>query len=136
MGKSFFFIRTKIDSDVRNEQRGKPRLFDESRMLEQVREDCQKNLEEFNLGEEKVFLVSNHHPAKWDFDRLQKAILDQLPFHQKEALMFCLRSSTNEMLKEKITVLKGTPTHFNETNITRYKVFLNKKYTNLEHTIT
>ena len=43
--KKFFFIRTKIDENVRAEKRSKPPgSFNEEAMLEEIRADCSKNL--------------------------------------------------------------------------------------------
>jgi hypothetical protein len=49
-----------------------------------------KNLEYFGAGDEVVFLISNHYPAKWDFARLTQAILDVLSLRQKESLTLSL----------------------------------------------
>ena len=105
MKKSFFFVRTKIDNDKRSEKR--KNRFDEAKMLEQLKNDCFKNLQSFDFSDEKIFLVSNHYLAKWDFDRLKKAILDQLPSKQKESLTFSLRAHSESIIAEKIKTLKG-----------------------------
>ncbi|CAB4024039.1 interferon-inducible GTPase 5-like [Paramuricea clavata] len=108
MKKSFFFVRTKIDQDVQHERR-KAR-FNEEAMLNDIREDCLKNLERFEAGDEVVFLISNHYPAKWDFARLTQAILDVLPQHQKESLTLSLdllTSHSKDILKRKVEILRG-----------------------------
>ena len=107
MKKSFFFVRTKIDNDKRSEKRKLKSRFDEAKMLEQLKDDCLKNLQSFNFCDEKIFLVSNHYPAKWDFERLKKAILDQLPSKQKESLTLSLRACSESIVAEKIKTLKG-----------------------------
>ena len=106
MGKSFFFVRTKIDNDIRSEKR-KNKQYDEKETLKALKKDCAKNLESFSFSEEKIFLVSSHCPARWEFERLKQAILDQLPAKQKEALMLSLHTVSKDILKEKITLLKG-----------------------------
>ena len=106
MGKSFFFVRTKIDNAVRSEKR-KSKLYDENKTLKAIKKDCAKNLESFSFSEENIFLVSSHYPARWEFERLKQAILDQLPVRQKEALMLSLHTVSKDILKEKITLLKG-----------------------------
>ena len=109
--KKFFFIRTKIDENVRAEKRSKPPgSFNEEAMLEEIRADCSKNLGHLQSNTEDIFLISNHHPAKWEFDRLRKAILDVLPRYQRESLTLSLgvlKSLSTEMLKRKVEVLKG-----------------------------
>ena len=109
--KKFFFIRTKIDENVRNEMLSKPPgSFNEEAMLEEIRADCSKNLSHLLRNTEDIFLISNRHPAKWEFDRLRKAILDVLPTYQRESLTLSLgvlKSLSTEMLKRKVEVLKG-----------------------------
>ncbi len=107
LGKSFFFVRTKIDNDKRSEKRKLKAAFDEEKMLKTIRNDCAENLKKFNFSEEKIFLVSSWDKTKWDFERLKKAILDQLPSKQKESLAFSMRTHSEDMLSEKIQILKG-----------------------------
>jgi GTPase Era involved in 16S rRNA processing len=115
MGKSFFFVRTKIDNDKRSEKRKLKNGFDEEKMLKALRDDCVENLQNFNFGEEKIFLVSNHKPTKWDFDRLKKEILDQLPSMQKESLTFSMRTHSKDMVNEKIQMLKSMCDNFSNS---------------------
>ena len=108
INKSFFFIRTKIDQDYQNEKRKK--AFNEGAMLATIMEDCLENLEGLRDGDEEVFLISNHYPAKWDFARLTQAILDVLPFRQRECLTLSLgvlTSLSTDMLKRKAELLRG-----------------------------
>ena len=75
-GKSVFFIRTKIDVDYMVGKRKKS--FNEGNMLRDIRINCLKNLvdKDYNPigGEDNIFLISNHYPIKWDFDRLTRVI--------------------------------------------------------------
>ena len=86
LGKSFFFIRTHIDANCKNERRKKS--FDEQRLLRIIKEDCLKNLK--TLQVENVFLISNLYRDKWDFDRLRVAIVDVLPRVVKRNVTRCL----------------------------------------------
>ena len=108
MGKSFFFVRTKIDIDKKNERRSNKKTFNEQEMLNVLRRDCNENLEKIGFKDQKVFLVSSVKQDRWDFDLLKKAILLQLPSKQKEALTFSLHSHSKDMVSEKIKVLRGT----------------------------
>ncbi|XP_046850206.1 serine/threonine-protein kinase/endoribonuclease IRE1-like [Xenia sp. Carnegie-2017] len=107
--KSFFFIRTHIDVDYNNEKRKK--AFKEEEMLKKIRTDCWKNFQgvRHGLNEDKVFLISNHHPTKWDFARLTQSILDVLPFRQRECLTLSLgvqTSPSTDILNRKADVLR------------------------------
>jgi hypothetical protein len=108
IGKSFFFVRTKIDVDVQNERRKK--AFNEEEMLNDIRQDCLKNLKGFGADDKVVFLISNHKPVKWDFDRLTQGILDVLPLRQKESLTLSLNlltSLSKDLLTRKVDILRG-----------------------------
>lgn len=108
IGKHFLFIRTKIDENVRAEKR--KRGFDEDAMLAKVRCYCSENLGDLLSNERDVFLISNHHPTRWDFARLTQAILDVLPMYQRESLTLSLNiltSLSTEILKRKVEVLRG-----------------------------
>ena len=111
-GKSFLFVRTKIDQDIRAEMR--KRSFSEAAVLQKIRRDCIENLVDKAgkpIGsEDDIFLISNHDPDKWDFSRLTEAILDVLPRRQREALTLSLSNLTSlskSILKRKVDVLKG-----------------------------
>jgi predicted GTPase len=106
MKKSFFFVRTKIDQDDQNEKRKK--AYNQEAMLKYIRKDCWENLKSF--GADETFLISNHHPAKWDFARLAQAILDVLPLRQRESLTLSLdllTSLSKDILKRKVEILRG-----------------------------
>ena len=107
MGKSFFFVRTQIDNDMKGEKRKLKKKFSEEKTLKLLKDDLIQNLQNFSHGAEKIFLVSSFSPNKWDFDRLKKAILDQLPSKQKESLSFSMRSYSEDMVKEKIDILRS-----------------------------
>ena len=79
-------------------------------MLKDIREDCLENLKGLEEDDEIVFLVSNVYQKRWDFPRLEKAILDVLPLRQKECITLTLSPLTREMLKEKANLLRGSYT--------------------------
>jgi hypothetical protein len=117
LGKSFFFIRTHIDVDYGSQRRKKS--FNEEAMLTTIREDCFANLK--GLAGDDVFLISNLYPTKWDFARLTQAILDVLPFRQRECLTLSLgvlTSLSTGMLRRKAELLRGKCK--NNTSSSRY----------------
>ncbi|XP_015768740.1 PREDICTED: interferon-inducible GTPase 1-like [Acropora digitifera] len=109
MRKSFFFVRSKIDSDVNSESR--KRSFNEEATLMKVRSNCSQNLGGLLSNQEDIFLISNHEPDKWDFVRLTQAILDALDRFQRETLTLSLGKAitrfSTEILQRKVNVLKG-----------------------------
>ena len=88
--------------------------FSEAAVLQKIRRNCKENLVdkpgEPISNEDFVFLISNHHPDKWDFGRLTKAILDALPRYKREALTLSLDNLTvlsKGILKRKVAIFKG-----------------------------
>ena len=110
MGKSFFFVRTKIDQDTYNERRNYGREhYIEQLTINRIRENCCQSLEGL-IARDKVFLISNHDMRKWDFHRLSQAILDALQPHQRESLtlsLSLLTSDSKDLVKQKVDILKG-----------------------------
>lgn len=109
--KSFFLIRTQIDVDKKGEKRKKK--FNEEEMLKTIRKECLENLKGFDDADNVVFLISNHYPKKWEFARLTKAIIADLPFRQRECLTLSLQwltSLSKETLKQKVEILRGSYT--------------------------
>ena len=106
IGKSFFFVRTKIDVDVQAERR--KRSFNEEALLQQIRAHCSNNLGGGLLSNQQdIFLISNHFPEKWDFPRLTSAILEALPRCQRESLTLTLTRLSTNVVKQKVDILKG-----------------------------
>ncbi|XP_058602787.1 interferon-inducible GTPase 5-like isoform X1 [Onychostoma macrolepis] len=101
--KIFYFVRSKIDNDISAEQRKKG--FDEQKLLCKIREDCQKNLKE--LGDPKVFLISSFELEKYDFERLQNTLEEELPEHKKSALLQAWPVCSADSLEKKIKMFKG-----------------------------
>ena len=109
--KTFLFIRTKIDENVRAEKR--KRSFNEEAMLEKIRRNCVESLGDLLSNERDIFLINNHDPDKWDFARLTQAILDALTRYQRESLTLSLGNASNvtrlssDILQRKVDVLRG-----------------------------
>ena len=57
IGKNFFFVRNKIDVDVKAERR--KRSFNEEALLQKIRADCSNNLGDLLSDQQDIFLISN-----------------------------------------------------------------------------
>ncbi|XP_065116871.1 interferon-gamma-inducible GTPase 10-like [Paramisgurnus dabryanus] len=100
--KRFYFIRTKIDNDLRAE--GHKRGFIEQRVLDKIREDCEKNLQK--VGKPKVFLISSFQLEKFDFQSLVNTLEEELPKNKRFALIQSLPVYSTEALIKKKTYFK------------------------------
>uniref|UniRef100_A0A8K9UIQ2 IRG-type G domain-containing protein n=1 Tax=Oncorhynchus mykiss TaxID=8022 RepID=A0A8K9UIQ2_ONCMY len=76
--KKFYFVRSKIDNDMRAE--GRKETFDQEKTLETIRQYCIKGLE--GLGSPKVFLISGFDLGLYDFPDLQETMEKELPDHK------------------------------------------------------
>lgn len=100
--KLFYFVRTKIDNDIRTQQhRAK---FKEEVMLKSVRDDCEKNLAQ--LGKPKVFLISSQELEKYDFRDLIATLETELPDNKRRALIQSLPVCSLEMIEKKKAYFK------------------------------
>ncbi|CAB3998701.1 interferon-inducible GTPase 5-like [Paramuricea clavata] len=104
IGKSFFFIRTKIDYDGRLKDE-KP--INEADILEKIRQNYLQHVKDLISSEKENFLISNYHKDKWDFNRLIAGISDASPVLQRECLTLSLSNLTPERLKRKAKFFKA-----------------------------
>ncbi|KAM6150857.1 LOW QUALITY PROTEIN: interferon-gamma-inducible GTPase 10-like [Erethizon dorsatum] len=87
-GKKFYFVGSKVDSDLYNEQEAKPQSFKRERVLQQTRDYCLANLSD--IGVPHIFLVSNFDLSDFDFPRLEMTLLAELPAHKRQAFTLML----------------------------------------------
>ncbi|XP_028404347.1 uncharacterized protein LOC114526992 [Dendronephthya gigantea] len=106
INKPFFFTRTKIDNDVKDN--AERRNIAETITLQTIKTDCSKSLKLANapLNDNDIFLISNHNPDKWDFARLTTAINDQLPSRVRESFLFTVAVFSEGILRRKVEKLK------------------------------
>ncbi|XP_036051733.1 uncharacterized protein LOC118589020 [Onychomys torridus] len=106
MNTKFYFVRTKIDDDIRNEQRRKPKIFNKDGVLKEIRENCSKHLQKALSSEPPVFLVSNFDKSAFDFPELETTLLRELPAHKRHIFMMSLHSVTETAIDRKRDFLK------------------------------
>uniref|UniRef100_A0A3Q2CTN2 Interferon-inducible GTPase 5-like n=1 Tax=Cyprinodon variegatus TaxID=28743 RepID=A0A3Q2CTN2_CYPVA len=96
MGKKFYFVRSKVDLDLQNEQRKQD--FSEQKTLEKIRDYC---LKEHKIESQQVFLVSSHDIHLYDFSLLRDTIERDLPDHKKDALLLASPSIFPDIIEKK-----------------------------------
>ncbi|XP_062395706.1 interferon-gamma-inducible GTPase 10-like [Sardina pilchardus] len=100
--KLFYFVRSKIDNDIRSEM--KKKNFNKEEVLNIIREDCTKNLKK--VGSPKVFLVSSNDLGNYDFQLLIDTLEKELPNHKRLALIQSLHVCSMAMIDKKLKVLQ------------------------------
>ncbi|KAM8792424.1 interferon-inducible GTPase 5-like [Eudromia elegans] len=121
--KRFYFVRSKVDQDVRNEQRfydeegilkakGKeatarrPQQYDERAVLDEIRQDCEKNLADLGISSPQVFLVCRDgFSFMYDGPRLLQSFLEDLPSEKKFTFLRTLANTSEEILRKKKEML-------------------------------
>ncbi|XP_053867461.1 interferon-inducible GTPase 5-like [Malaclemys terrapin pileata] len=104
MGKKFYFVRSKVDVDLDNEQR--KRNFKEEKTLEVMRNRCMRHLQESGIISPQVFLVSRWDFHKYDSPLLQQTFANDLDTHKRHVLICALPSTSEKILKEKQKALQ------------------------------
>ncbi|XP_028633455.1 T-cell-specific guanine nucleotide triphosphate-binding protein 1-like [Grammomys surdaster] len=87
-GKKFYFVRTKVDSDLYSEEKTKPTTFKKEKVLQSIRDYCLANLNDIGVTEPRIFLISNFDLGAFDFSKLEETLLKELPGHKRH--MFAL----------------------------------------------
>lgn len=130
MGKRFYFVRSKVDQDVRATRQRRPTRFQEAQVLEEMRADCIRQLQKEDLDSLQVFLLSSFELHKFDFQRLQDTLAGQLEGHKRHVLLLSLPSVTAAAVQKKkdtlrkhiwkkalmacfVSALPGLPVHLN-----------------------
>lgn len=108
MTKKFYFVRTKIDSDLWNEKKCKPKSYNREKILEHIRNDCVVNLQNANVPSTHVFLVSSIEVAQFDFPKLESTLLTELPAHKRHIFMQCLPNITETAIDRRRDALRQT----------------------------
>ncbi|KAF0872785.1 TGTP2 protein, partial [Crocuta crocuta] len=106
MKKNFYFVRTKVDSDVYNLRVSKPSTFNKDELLQKLRNDCVTHLKKANMRNIPIFLVSSFELASYDFQRLETTLLKELPAHKRHIFMQYLPNVTEAAIDRKRDSLK------------------------------
>ncbi|KAL1764638.1 interferon-inducible GTPase 1-like [Sigmodon hispidus] len=101
MKKDFYFVRTKVDSDLKNEEKCKPRTFDKTRVLAQIRTSCVKIFQGNDIKEPPIFLISNKDASDYDFPNLMNTMVNDLPVHKRHNFMLSLPNITGPAIERK-----------------------------------
>ncbi|XP_062375881.1 interferon-inducible GTPase 5-like [Sardina pilchardus] len=105
MKKKFYFVRSKIDDNIRAEERKK--RFNKENVLDQILKDCKKGLVEGGVEHPMVFLISSHELGNYDFNALQETMEKELPEHKRDMLLLALPNVTMKIHQKKKEALQA-----------------------------
>ncbi|XP_028251622.1 interferon-inducible GTPase 5-like [Parambassis ranga] len=107
MKKTFYFVRSKIDSDLDNEKRSRKSNFNKEKTLTDIKEDCIKGLQDAGFESPQVFLVSSFELHEYDFSLLQETLERELPEHKRDALLMTTPITSLEIIAKKKKAFKS-----------------------------
>ncbi|KAM6911763.1 interferon-inducible GTPase 5-like [Lycodopsis pacificus] len=105
MGKKFYFVRSKIDDEVRNEKRRAVRqkkAFNEEQTLDKIRENSIQGVKS-----QQVFLVSSVDLHLYDFRLLGETLTKDLPAHKRHALLLAVPNVSLGIINQKKEALQS-----------------------------
>ncbi|XP_034531381.1 interferon-inducible GTPase 5-like [Notolabrus celidotus] len=106
MEKKFYFVRSKIDDNLRAEERS-TRDFNAGRTLGGIRENCIQGLQDQGFESPQVFLVSSFDLKLYDFKQLQETLQRELPEHKKDVFLLAMPNISQGIIEKKKKVLQS-----------------------------
>lgn len=101
MKKNYYFVRTKVDIDLENEKRSKPRTFDREKTLEKMRGYTMKTFRENNMDVPQIFLISTYNLSDYDFPVLMDTLIKDIPAQKRYNFMLSLPKITEAAIDRK-----------------------------------
>ncbi|KAL5005025.1 hypothetical protein ScPMuIL_018481 [Solemya velum] len=103
--KRFFFVRTKVDDDMKNVRGDEGSVIEED-VLKRIHNDCQRNFRLTGLTDVQVFIVSHFETDKWDFELLLHTVCSSLPEIKRSMMMLSIGPLSRNVIKEKRKALQ------------------------------
>ncbi|XP_028254072.1 interferon-inducible GTPase 5-like [Parambassis ranga] len=101
MKKKFYFVRSKIDSDLYNEKKKLKTSFNREETLTAIINNCIEGLQDAGFESPQVFLVSSFNIQEYDFPLLQETLERELPEHKRNALLMTTPITSLEIIERK-----------------------------------
>lgn len=97
-GKPFFFVRSKLDEDLKSAEHDGQCIYE---VLPRIHQSCTDNLRKANFRDPTIFIISNYDHEIGQFDDLMVAIFHSLPDFKKEAMILSIGPLTHQIIREK-----------------------------------
>ncbi|GAB1301768.1 Interferon-gamma-inducible GTPase Ifgga3 protein [Apodemus speciosus] len=106
MKKNYYFVRTKVDFDLENEEKCHPHDFHRENTLNHIRKYYLDGFRENNIEEPQVFLISNHDLSDYDFPVLMDTLIKDLPAEKRHNFLLSLPNITEAAIQKKYNSTK------------------------------
>ncbi|XP_072913672.1 interferon-inducible GTPase 1-like [Hemitrygon akajei] len=104
--KNFYFVHTKIDQDLYSMRKRGSNKINEEEKLDDIRSKCVNNLREAGIRTLTMFLISNFIQDRYDFNRLNKALEDDLLYLQKSIIVLAYANQSVVIVQQKSKILQ------------------------------
>lgn len=101
MKKNYYFVRTKVDIDLENERKSKPRTFDREKTLKQIQSYAMNTFSDNNMAIPPIFMVSNYDLSKYDFPVMMDTLIKDLHAEKRHNFMLSLPGITEAAIDRK-----------------------------------
>ncbi|XP_029317279.1 interferon-inducible GTPase 5-like [Cottoperca gobio] len=106
MEKKFYFVRSKIDNNMRDEERSH-KDFNAEKTLQRIKQNCVQGLEKEGFKSPQVFLMSSVDLHLYDFHLLEETLERELPAHKRHALLMALPNVNLGIINKKKEALQA-----------------------------
>ncbi|KAM4015900.1 interferon-inducible GTPase 5-like [Anomaloglossus baeobatrachus] len=106
MDKKFYFVRSKVDSDLHASMIRRKKTFNEENILNEIRNNCIQSLKDGGITECKVFLLSFLELNKFDFDEMRNTLEKDLPEQKRNIFLLSLPNISLPVLEKKRQALR------------------------------
>ncbi|XP_044138599.1 interferon-inducible GTPase 5-like [Bufo gargarizans] len=106
MDKKFYFVRSKVDSDLLASEKRRKKTYNEQNILKEIRDHCIQSLKDGGIIEPQVFLLSCLDLDKYDFQEMQDTLEMELPKHKRHIFLISLPTISLPILQKKREALR------------------------------
>lgn len=106
MDKKFYFVRSKVDSDLHASKVRRKKTYNEENILNEIRGNCIQSLKDGGITEPRVFLLSCLELEKYDFFEMQDTLEKELPKHKRHIFLISLPNISLPVLEKKREALR------------------------------
>uniref|UniRef100_A0A8C6SJ18 IRG-type G domain-containing protein n=1 Tax=Neogobius melanostomus TaxID=47308 RepID=A0A8C6SJ18_9GOBI len=104
--KKFYFVRSKIDNSIHSQKAENPNVQEEE-VLNIIRNYCTEELEKLGFKSPQIFLVSGLTLHLYEFKDLWETLKEELPEHQRDALLLALPNISLDVIEQKKEALES-----------------------------
>jgi predicted GTPase len=111
-GKQLYFVRTKIGSDIDNDQKAYPKKHKNNpegsvkSLIESIRQDITKNMQDLKVQCKQFLVDSYDRHRNFDFNKLVKCLTDDFPVIKRDALILSLSALSTDMVNKKVEIIE------------------------------